>query len=392
MRVNGRVRHRLELQAIDLEELFARNDLRAQVEGGAIESEGVTYQIHLQVPLTGELCDQIQADLAESFSHASLRATPDPNAWEVTLGKRHNIDLCTMLESGLDLAPRVAALGYLENDTPLLLNFNDPALEQVIFTGAGGAGKTAALRTVAVSLALSSRQSQIQMLIIDPLCDRPELPLGPGLHALHYLPHALAAVVTDADDAADVLRYLDDEARYRRTHAVRSPTITLFMDNLDILLSEGSKALRKSLERLLANGAESGIHCIMSSRPDGGAVADLISLKPVLRVVGSVRNETDARAVSGQIQTGAENLLGKGDFLLIREDEPLRFQSAFVDPYDLHWCLESLQRNRPPAILARPASARPVYGPPRPQNGSVQSFTFDGRQISLPEDVEARRR
>ncbi len=384
MRVSERVHHRLELQAIELEELFARVDLQAQVQGGALQDNGVIFHVQLAQALPPAYEQQVEAELSDTFDRGvRMRTASDRCTLRITLATADDYGLCANLEQGLELAPRMAAIGYTAEGAPVILNYSEPSLEHVIFLGAEGAGKTAALRTCAVALAMSSRQSQIQMIFLDPQADRPELPLGPGMHALHHLPHALAAVVTDTEDAAEVLRYLDDEARYRRAHAVRSPTIVIFIDNVDILAAEGSPTLRKALEQLLASGAESGIHCIMSARPDGRSLADLLSLKPVLRIVGRVMNQRQARLASELVQSGAENLMGKGDFLITRDDRPVRFQTMYVDAYDLHWCLETLQRRRPPSIVARPAAARPSYAPARPPSSATHTFTFDGREISL---------
>lgn len=393
MSMNARVRHRLELQASELEELFNRNSVGAQVEGGALEPGGVTFTVRLARVMSPIMQRQLEEELLETFSvRTHLQVGSDRATLQITIRQPNALQLCEMLEERIDLAPRMIALGYSSNETPLLLNFNDPSLEHVIFLGGEGAGKTAALRTCALSLALASRQSQVQMMFIDPHCDRPETPLGPGLHALHYLPHALAAVVTDTEDAAEVLHYLEEEAAYRRSHKIHAPTIVLFVDNVDILLDEGPAALRRALQQLLARGAESGIHCILAARPprEGGEerLTALLALKPVLRIVGKVESARQAQAASLLAQSGVENLLGKGDFLIAREEQPVRLQTAFVDAFDLHWCLETMQRNRPPTILARPASARPSYGSRPAQSAPAQQFSFDGRQISFVQQEE----
>lgn len=387
MNINERARHRIELQALELEELFARNELVAQVEGGVVGPDGVTFRAHLHGAMPELLEDQLRADLKETFAPIRVHSTREGEAMLISLCHSPHLQLIGLYERGHSPAPCTALLGVTTDDTPVFVNFDDASLEHVLFIGSHSAGKTSALRSCAISLALSSRQSQVQMLFIAPQCDRPESGQSPGLMALHYLPHALAEVVTSAEDAAEVIGYLEEEARYRRTHHIALPTIVLFIDNVDALLEEGPGTVRKALQQLLARGAESGIHCIMAARPpqqsEHNELEKVLALKPLLRIVGRVDDARQSQASSLISQLGAENLQGKGDFLLARQDNPIRFQSAFVDPYDLHWCLETLQRQRPPALLARPTTARPPIFTRRAEHDDSQAFSFDGQKISL---------
>jgi DNA segregation ATPase FtsK/SpoIIIE-like protein len=47
-------------------------------------------------------------------------------------------------------------------------------------------------------------------------------------------------------------------------------------------------------------------------------------------LVGSVASAEDAKVASGLPGTGAEKLLGRGDFLLVVKGEVVRFQAAYV--------------------------------------------------------------
>ena len=54
-----------------------------------------------------------------------------------------------------------------------------------------------------------------------------------------------------------------------------------------------------------------------------------------VRLVGSVASPDDARVAAGLAGTGAEKLLGRGDFLLVSKGEVIRFQAAYVADGDL---------------------------------------------------------
>jgi S-DNA-T family DNA segregation ATPase FtsK/SpoIIIE len=47
-------------------------------------------------------------------------------------------------------------------------------------------------------------------------------------------------------------------------------------------------------------------------------------------LVGSVGSAEDAKVASGLPGTGAEKLLGRGDFLLVVKGEVVRFQAAYI--------------------------------------------------------------
>ncbi len=389
--MNERLRHRLEIQAAEIEAALARQAVQAHVEGGKAGQQSISFVVSGFEPIDTRTWNELRADLEDSLGAPWITLVMQDQKLQITVGIAATLDLLEILEHKLSLPAGVAALGWSTEDRPLLLNLNDPATGHVLFLGGHAAGKTAILRTAAVSLALSSRQSQVQMLFIDPESAEPEASPGPGLSALHYLPHALAAVVTQQEDIAEVLTFLADEMKYRRSHAVCIPRIVVFIDNLATLLDDGAASVRRALKSLLADGSYSGIHLIMATQParpdDKDDLAELLALKPALRVVGKVRDSKEAQETTLLPASGAENLMARGDFLILAEDQAIRFQSAYVDAYDLHWCLETLQRKRPPTLLARPTSAqaRPVSANGDEAAGLV--FSYDGRRIEVEEAV-----
>jgi DNA segregation ATPase FtsK/SpoIIIE-like protein len=142
------------------------------------------------------------------------------------------------------------------------------------------------------------------------------------------------------------------------------------------------------------HGPDSGVHLIMAFRPDAEDsnstehVAALLKLKAVVRIVGRVADARQSQAAALAPQLGAQNLLGRGDFLVTDEEKSVRVQTAFVDEYDLHWVLESLQRRRPPTVVARPTSSRPWIPGASSSEEPVQQFSFDGHEIRLREEAE----
>jgi S-DNA-T family DNA segregation ATPase FtsK/SpoIIIE len=60
--------------------------------------------------------------------------------------------------------------------------------------------------------------------------------------------------------------------------------------------------------------------------------------------VGSVVSPEEARAASGLRGTGAERLLGRGDFLLVTHGEVVRFQAAWASPEEVEEIMRALRR------------------------------------------------
>ncbi|MFW6096679.1 MAG: FtsK/SpoIIIE domain-containing protein [Chloroflexota bacterium] len=384
--MNERLLYRLELQARDIEAVMSEHGVDAQVTGGNVDGGAVTFQVDEAAGIDAPTRNTLARVLRTLLGVSEVRLTGLGAQLDVMLDDGDRLDLLPLLESDIDLSPAIVALGWSTNDRPLLVNLQDTTWNHIAILGGPSAGKTALLRTAAVALSISSRQSVAQMVFVDPDCVRPEVDSGPGLGALHYLPHALSAILMDLEDVANGLAFLVDECAHRRKHGVRRPVVVVFIDNVDHLLESGGAPVRDALQQLLAEGHESGVQLVMAARPPQQGAEDhfgsLLSRKSILRLVGRVGDAAAARLATGVSDSGAEELLGRGDSMVVREENAIRFQSAFVDRYDLHWCLQSLQRRRPPALLARSTSARPAPGASRTGDHEFE-FSFDGTRVSV---------
>jgi DNA segregation ATPase FtsK/SpoIIIE-like protein len=98
-----------------------------------------------------------------------------------------------------------------------------------------------------------------------------------------------------------------------------------------------------------------------------------------VRLVGSVASPEDAKVATGLAGTGAERLLGQGDFLVVAKGQVTRMQGAYLDVEELRKVVTALQVGWPPELLdvshddrrrngrhgrlARIAKWRPRFGP-----------------------------
>jgi S-DNA-T family DNA segregation ATPase FtsK/SpoIIIE len=69
-----------------------------------------------------------------------------------------------------------------------------------------------------------------------------------------------------------------------------------------------------------------------------------------VRLVGAVASADDARVAAGVAGTGAEKLLGRGDFLLVAKGDVVRFQAAYAGEADIAEQVARLRRPGPPLL------------------------------------------
>ena len=94
--------------------------------------------------------------------------------------------------------------------------------------------------------------------------------------------------------------------------------------------------MEQALIRLAQRGREAGIHLVAcTQKPAAEAVSGVLKANFPVRLVGSVASPDDARVAAGIAGTGAEKLLGRGDFLLVSKGEVIRFQAAYVAEGDV---------------------------------------------------------
>lgn len=386
-----RLQHQLTLQSMQIERVFDRHKIDAQVSGGRAGVDGVRFDLQAQlssglerlVGLTRDLKDTLRAPkVVVDDANGRLNVHVPSEELPVPL-----LDLVAMLP---DLPPLTAVLGISEENQPVLMQFRGGEAGHVLVAGTAGAGKTTLLRTIALSLALTNRQSRLQLIVM-----RPETPGEQDdalLAPLDYLPHMLATVIRRVDEAVDVLSFLADEAAYRREQQVQSPVVVVLIDRATTLLETADERLKAALVKLLQTGPDTGIFLVLSTRrPKAGVWGQLLPAYVPLRIVGQVADAAEAQAATGVADTQATYLLGAGDFLAVNDEGGMRFQAAAVSEYDLHLSVQELHRSRPQPLLARPVGARLAFereqGVAEPAAEVV--FAYNGQSVAMVDELPA---
>jgi S-DNA-T family DNA segregation ATPase FtsK/SpoIIIE len=248
------------------------------------------------------------------------------------------------LSRQLEEIPRQAAiLGLDEAGLPLLLRLSSPEVAHVLIAGTTGSGKTVLARSMALSLAMHNRLGEIQMVFIDPK-GTGFGPFAPIDAQSYGLPHLLRPVVRDAHQAIFLLGELVGEMVRRDHENISEPRLIVFIDELADLMEQGGKAMDRLMTRLTQRGRSAGIHLIAcTQKPLAATIGSLTRSNFPVRLVGSVASADDAKIAAGIPGTGAEKLLGRGDFLLVAKGQVTRFQVAYVSEAEIRQVVNQLQ-------------------------------------------------
>jgi len=187
------------------------------------------------------------------------------------------------------------------------------------------------------------------------------------------IPHLLHPVVTDPKKAAAALKWAvkEMETRYKLLSdiGVRDidsynqkiesnkdydattdslPFIVIIIDELADLMFVAPNEIKESITRLSQMARAAGIHLIVASqRPSADVVAGLIKANFPSRISFAVSSKVDSRIILDS--SGAEELLGKGDMLLLRPPNNLvRVQGAIISDKEIEGISNFLKGQAPP--------------------------------------------
>src|SRR5688572_9773659 len=320
----------LEMQADTIEAVMARHKVAGRVKGGVVTPRFVQFQISTEIGAKVKQVTNLADEFALALGKREARVYRKDGAInvEVPRVKMEPVRLLPLCSRLATVPAFAAVLGVEEDGTPLLVRLTAPDVAHILIVGTTGSGKTALARTLLTSLAMHNRQTQIQLVLIDPK--------GRGFGPLAQLPHVLGDVVTDSKVARERLRWVVEEMERRDREQVNRPLLVVAIDELADLLQTGGSAAEAMLTRISQRGREAGIHLVAcTQKPTAALIGGAIKANFPVRLVGAVASRDEARYATGMRESGAEKLEGKGDFLLIARGDALRFQAAWFGPEDL---------------------------------------------------------
>lgn len=258
----------------------------------------------------------------------------------------------------------------------------------ILIAGATNSGKSICLHTIIMSLLFKHKPDEVKFLMVDP--KRVELTLYEGIPYL-YDPKTScddADIITDAAGAAKSLQMLVKvmEKRLNMMQLAKVKNIEgynqwakenneekmfyifVIIDEMADLMLQTKASIEDSVQRLAQMGRALGIHLILcTQRPSVKVVTGIIKANMPSRIALQVASGIDSKVILDGV--GAENLLGRGDMLLLDSSTqtPLRIQGAYVSEKEIKAVADFLRAQGGPdypvqVVQEQPANMRPQDG------------------------------
>ncbi|HUS14065.1 MAG TPA: FtsK/SpoIIIE domain-containing protein, partial [Chloroflexia bacterium] len=295
-------------------------------------------------------------EIAGALQVAAVRLAPDPETGDPILEvPRPDPVAVRLLPLAKKVAPVVpactATLGLDTGGAPLLLRLDAPEVCPTLVAGMPGAGKSGLLQTMAISLALHNSPDTLRLLLVDLS--------GPGRRGrrgisvwagLEGLPHLVTEPVREPQEAQIRLRWVGRLLRERESllaegQSIEGAALVVLIDGLEEIASgPHAREFVDLVDRIAREGRELGVYLVGAGR--GSPIVEQLTWGA--RLVGLCKDANQARTAAGIQGSGAEGLLGEGDFLALLGGETVRFQAATLTPDELA---------RTVAMLAQAASA-----------------------------------
>ena len=229
-------------------------------------------------------------------------------------------------------------------------------MPHLLIAGATGQGKSVGINAILTSLLYKKHPSELKFVMVDP--KKVELSIYSKIerHYLAKLPDTEKAILTDNSKVINTLnslciemdnRYkLLEEAfcrnlkEYNKKFKERKlnpenghrylPYIVLVVDEFADLIMTAGKEVEHPIARLAQLARAVGIHLIIATqRPSVNVITGMIKANFPARVAFRVMSNVDSRTILDN--TGADQLIGKGDMLYSNGNDMIRIQCAFID-------------------------------------------------------------
>lgn len=274
-----------------------------------------------QLAMAARLDREQVIQVRRGSSGSLLIEIPKPDGTEYALPVarlRHRTGLKTVV--GIDLEFRST-----------WLDFAEPTAANCLIAGTIGSGKTNAQRLITYDLAMQNQPDQVQFVFID-ISDKQ----GLGFNGFSSVPHLAHPIITDRQEAYKFFGWLQADIRRRVHYNDFAPHLFVNIEELQSLLDNDE--LAKSVSSVVSIAREVGVHVVAGTQnPVAANLGGNTTVKRNMttRLVGQVDDATAARVAAGVINSGCENLTGKGDMLLVDRGRTKRLAVALLGTGDL---------------------------------------------------------
>lgn len=347
---------------------------------------GPTVTLYEVVPAPGVRVSQIkrlEEDIQLSLSAKGVRVVtlPGTNAIGIEVANER-ASVVSMLSCLEYLQTKMKEEGSRESSFELpvaigktikneIFTFDLTKMPHLLVAGATGQGKSVGLNAIITSLLYTKHPSELKIVMVDP--KKVELSLYSKLekHFLAMSPVASDPVITETDQVVTTLRSLcvemDDRYALLKEAGVRNikeynnrflqrklsprkghrfmPYIVVIMDEYSDLIIRAGKDVEIPLTRLAQLARAIGIHLVIATqRPTATVITGNIKANFPARIAFMVRSSIDSRAILDE--SGANQLIGRGDMLFSNGSDLERIQCAFIDTEEVERVVDYISRQQ----------------------------------------------
>ncbi len=226
----------------------------------------------------------------------------------------------------------------------------EPTMTSILIGGTSGSGKSELLRSIVISLALSSPPKSVIFTLIDPkrvtFTDFVNLPCldGPVIMDADKAMSRLETLVNEMEARYKLLERskVHDIATYNRTAQTPFARKVIVIDEYaDLIINRDTKqSLETTVQRIGQKGRAAGFHLILATqRPDAKVITGVIKANLQLKISLKVTSAVNSRIILDE--GGGEYLIGHGDMLVGGSIPLQRLQGLLVTKSDI----DQLHRN-----------------------------------------------
>ena len=333
-------------QASVLTETLRTYQLDGEVVG--IESGPVVtlYSVELASGTRVARLETISKDIARALKAPNIRIIANMTGKtavgiEVPNPQKEKVRLKELMSGGQAEGMRLPMfLGKDSSGEPLVLDL--AKMPHMLIAGTTGSGKSVCINTILMSWLYTKRPDELKLVLVDPKMVE--------MSMFADIPHLMAPVVTDMNQAAGILEWvvgkmeeryelfksvgvrdivgyneLGEEELYARLNpqtdldrariAKKIPYMVFVIDELaDLIMT--NKEVETHIVRIAQKARAVGIHLVLATqRPQANVVTGLIKANMPCRIAFKVASGMDSRIVLDQ--KGAELLLGQGDMMVL---------------------------------------------------------------------------
>ena len=241
----------------------------------------------------------------------------------------------------------------------------------LLVAGATGQGKSVGLNAIITSLLYKKHPSQLKFVLVDPKMVEFSMYRNIDKHFLAQIPDAETPVITDTSLVLSTLNSLvqEMEDRYkllmdanvrnikeynekfinRRLNPYKGhkylPYIVIIIDEFGDFIMTAGKEVETPIARIAQKARAVGMHLILATqRPSVNIITGVIKANFPARMAFKVSSGIDSKTILDQ--SGAQQLVGKGDLLYLQGDSPVRVQCAFVDTPEVEKVVEYISEQQ----------------------------------------------